>query len=156
MPDCSDLKDAYDKAKDKAEDLRREADRTTHEFEDAESDFNFEGGRDCGLHNVTVTLPDGTSGTGPDVEGQAECLKERERAREHAREKMERDRNRMDVAEDAAKQAEGEADTGRIEWCACEEKNRPEEEGPELDFGEYPASEPGDWNEGDWDDYMVA
>ena len=148
MADCSDLKDKYDKAKDKAEELRREADRDKHDFEESESDFDFEGGRDCSLHNVTVILPDGTPASGPDIEGQAACLKEKERARLHAQDKMERNRNRMDNSDHDAANAEGAADTARIYWCVCEEKNRHGEEEPELELG--------DWNEGDWDDYMVA
>jgi hypothetical protein len=156
MADCSDLKDKYDKAKEKAEELRREADRDKHDFEESESDYNFEEGRDCELHNVTVILPDGTPASGPDTEGQAACLKERERAMEHARDKMERDRNKKDFSEDDAANAEGEADTAQIYWCACEEQNRPDEGEPEMDFEDFPASEPGDWNEGGWDNYMVA
>ena len=156
MADCSDLKDKYDKAKEKAEELRREADRDKHDFEESESDFNFEGDRDCELHNVTVILPDGTPASGPDTEGQAACLKERNRASEHAREKMERDRDRMRNSEYDAANAEGGANTAQIYWCACEEKNRHDDEEPEFDFEDFPASEPGDWNGGAYDNYMIA
>ena len=156
MPDCSELKDKYDKEKEKAEERRREADRDQHDFEESESDFDFEGGRDCELHNVTVILPDGTPASGPDIEGQAACLRERERAREHARDKMERDRNRKDNSDHDADNAEGAAEEAKIEWCACEEQNRPDEGDPDMDFEDFPASEPGDWNEGGWDKYMIA
>jgi hypothetical protein len=156
MPDCSDLKDAYDKAKERGEERRREADRDKHDFEESESDFNFEEGRNCELHNVSVILPDGTPASGPDTEGQAACLKERDRAMDHARDKMERDRNRKDTSENDAENAEGAAETAQIYWCACEEKNRHDDEEPEFDFEDFPASEPGDWNEGGYDNYVIA
>lgn len=144
MPDCSDLKDKYDKAKDKAERMREKADYASDRYEDAEDDFDFENGRDCELHNIR--LPDGT--LVPDVEGQEQCLRERERARDRYRDKMYKEESRMKDAEHDAENAEGEADNAKIEWCACEEQNR--------DGDDSPASEPGDWNEPDWNGYVIA
>jgi len=144
MPDCSDLKDKYDKAKDKAERMREKADYARDRYEDAEDDFDFENGRDCELHNIR--LPDGT--LVPDVEGQEQCLRERERARDRYRDKMYKEESRMKDAEHDAENAEGEADNAKIEWCACEEQNR--------DGDDSPASEPGDWNEPDWNGYVIA
>src|SRR5512139_3353016 len=152
MPDCSDLKDKYDKAKDKADRMRDKADAAKDRYEDAEDDYEFESGRDCDLHNIR--LPDGT--LVPDVEGQQQCLQERERARERYRDKMNREENRMKDAENDASNAEGEADEARIEWCACEEQNRDGDDGPGPDFDDSPASEPGDWNEPDWNGYVIA
>jgi hypothetical protein len=144
MPDCSDLKDKYDKAKDKAERMREKADYASDRYEDAEDDFDFENGRDCELHNIR--LPDGT--LVPDVEGQEQCLRERERARDRYRDKMYKEESRMKDAEHDAENAEGEADNAKTEWCACEEQNR--------DGDDSPASEPGDWNEPDWNGYVIA
>ena len=74
---------------------------------------------------------------------------------------------RMKDAERDAENAEGEADEAQTEWCACEEGNRGDDgddgdpgpdPGPEPDFDldDYPASEPGDWNEPDWNGYVIA
>jgi cell division septum initiation protein DivIVA len=154
MPDCSDLKDKYDKAKDKADRMRDKADAARDRYEDAEDDFEFESGRDCELH--IITLPDGTPI--PDTQAQEDCLRERQRAADRYRDKMYREESRMKDAEYDAENAEGESSDARIEWCACEEQNR-EGEGepePEFDFEDFPASEPGDWNEPDWNGYVIA
>jgi hypothetical protein len=154
MPDCSDLKDKYDKAKDKAERMRDKADYAKDRYEDAEDDFNFENGRDCELHQII--LPDGTAV--PDTGAYEACLKDRERATERYYEKMNKERWRMEDAERDAEGAEGDAETAKIEWCACEEGNRNDEgePEPEFDLEDYPASEPGDWNEPDWTGYVIA
>jgi hypothetical protein len=149
MPDCSDLKDKYDKAKADADRARDKADYAKDRFDDAQDNFDFENGRDC-----SYTTPD----------AQAQCLRERERASTRYENKMEKERARMQDKEHDAENAEGGADTARIEWCACMEHNRdgdgdsggdsdPE---PDFDFDESPASEPGDWNEPDWTGYAVA
>jgi hypothetical protein len=164
MPDCSDLKDKYEKAKDKAERMRDKADYAKDRYEDAEDDFEFEDGRDCELHQII--LPDGTAV--PDTGAYESCLRDRERARERYRDKMWKAENRMKDAENDAKNAEGDAEEAQIEWCACEEGNRgddgdpdpgpepePEPE-PDFDFDDYPESEPGDWNEPDWNGYVIA
>lgn len=163
MPDCSDLKDKYDKAKDRAERMRDKADAARDRYEDAEDNYDYESGTDCSLH--IITLPDGTPV--PDTQDQVDCIQERERAKEHYRDKMDKAESRMKDAEDAAEDAEGEADEAQTEWCACEEGNRgddgddgdpgpePEPE-PEFDLDDYPASEPGDWNEPDWNGYVIA
>ncbi len=160
MPDCSDLKDKYDKAKDKAERMRDKADYAKDRYEDADDNFDFENDRDCNLHSII--LPDGTAV--PDTQGYEECLREKERAMDRYREKMYKEENRMKDAERDAENAEGDAEDARIEWCACEEGNRgddgapgpdPEPE-PEPEFDDYPASEPGDWNEPDWNGYVIA
>jgi hypothetical protein len=163
MPDCSDLKDKYEKAKNKAERMRDKADAARDRYEDAEDNYDYESGTDCSLH--IITLPDGTPV--PDTQDQVDCIQERERAKDHYREKMDKAEYRMKDAEDAAEEAEGEADEAQTEWCACEEGNRgddgddgdpgpePEPE-PEFDLDDYPASEPGDWNEPDWTGYAVG
>lgn len=165
MPDCSDLKDKYDKAKDKADRMRDKADAARDRYEDAEDNYDFESGTDCSLH--IITLPDGTPV--PDTQDQVDCIQERERAKQHYRDKMDKAESRMKDAENAAENAEGEAEEAQIEWCACEEENRhgegddgggepggdPESE-PEFDLDDYPASEPGDWNEADWTGYAVG
>ena len=164
MPDCSDLKDKYDKAKDKADRMRDKADAARDRYEDAEDNYDFESGTDCSLH--IITLPDGTPV--PDTQEQVDCIQERERAKDHYRDKMDKAESRMKDAEDAAEDAEGDAEEAQIEWCACEEGNRgdgddgggdpggdPESE-PEFDLDDYPASEPGDWNEPDWTGYAVG
>jgi hypothetical protein len=160
MPDCSDLKDKYDKAKDKAERMRDKADYAKDRYEDAEDDFDYENDRDCDLHQII--LPDGTAV--PATEAYEACLRDRERGRERYREKMHKEEYRMKDAERDAEDAKGEADEAEIEWCACEEGNRgddgdpgpePEPE-PEFDLDDYPASEPGDWNEPDWTGYVIA
>ena len=161
MPDCSDLKDKYDKAKDKADRMRDKADAARDRYEDAEDNYDYESGTDCSLH--IITLPDGTPV--PDTQDQVDCIQERERAKDHYRDKMDKAESRMKDAEDAAEDAEGEADEAQTEWCACEEGNRgddgdggdpgPEPE-PEFDLDDYPASEPGDWNEPDWTGYAAG
>jgi hypothetical protein len=154
MPDCSDLKDKYDKAKDKAERMREKADYAKDRYEDADDDFDFENGRDCKLHQII--LPDGTAV--PDTGAYEQCLQDRERARERYRDKMWKEEMRMKDAERDAENAEGDAETAKIEWCACEEGNRGDDGDPEpdFDFDDYPASEPGDWNEPDWNGYVIA
>ena len=152
MADCSDLQDKYDKEKDKAERARDKADMAKDRYEDAEDDYEFESDRDCDLHGIT--LPDGTVVF--DIQGQVQCLQERERARDRYRDKMDREKNRMDDAEHDAENAEGAAEEAKIEWCACEEQNRPDEGEPDMDFEDFPSSEPGDWNEPSWDDYVIA
>jgi hypothetical protein len=154
MPDCSDLKDKYDKAKDKADRMRDKADAAKDRYEDADDDFDFENDRDCDLHSII--LPDGTPV--PDTQGYEQCLRDRARAMERYQEKRWKAENRMKDAERDAEDAEGEAEDARTEWCACEEQNRngdPEPE-PEFDLDDYPASEPGDWNEPDWNGYVIA
>jgi hypothetical protein len=148
MTDCSELKDLLDKVTEKAERLLGEADRTEHEYQDARGDLYFEGQKECGLHRVMVIMPDGIPGWGDDIEGQAECLREMERAREHARQDMERDKYRNEQAEAAATDAKGTADAARKLWCLCEAMHHDEE--PDLE-GEF-----GDWNEVKWDDYAAA
>ena len=153
MPDCSDLKDKYDKAKDRAERMREKADYAKDRYEDAEDDFDFENGRDCELHQIF--LPDGTSV--PDTGAFEACLRDKERATSRYRDKMDREKNRSDFADQDADNAEGDAETAKIEWCACEEQNRNGDDGePDFDFEDYPASEPGDWNEPDWTGYVIA
>jgi hypothetical protein len=144
MPDCSELKEAYEKAKLKAEMSRTKADQAKDRYEDSEDDYNFESERDCSLH--TITLPDGTAV--PDTEAQAECLREKQRAMERYSDKKGKNEARRNAAEGDASWDKRAADTARINWCACEEENNHGEEEPELELG--------DWNEGDWDDYMVA
>jgi len=150
--DCSDLKNKLDKARDKAERMRDKADAARDRYEDAEDNYDFENGTDCSLH--IITLPDGTPV--PDTQGQEECLQEKERAREHYQDKMDKAESRMKDAEHDAENAEGEADTANIYWCACEEKNRHGDDEPEFDFEDFPDSEPGDWNEPDWNGYAVG
>lgn len=150
MADCSELKGLYKEAREKAEDLRREADRDKHEFEDSESDYNFEKSKDCGLYHIVVPLPDDMAGIGVDNEGAAACLKDRALATEHARQKMERDRERMVKSESEAEDAEGDAEFARNLWCTCEEQNKHD------DSGWWLPSQMGDWNESEWDDYMIA
>jgi hypothetical protein len=154
MPDCSDLKDKYDKAKDRADRMRDKADAARDRYEDAEDDYNFENGTDCELHSIR--LPDGT--VVPDTEAQEQCLRDKERAMERYQEKKWKAEERMKDAEHDAENAEGEAETAQIYWCACEEKNRHgDDEGePEFDFEDFPESEPGDWNEPDWNGYVIA
>jgi len=154
MPDCSDLKNKYDKAKDKADRMRDKADAARDRYEDAEDNYDFESGTDCSLH--TITLPDGTPV--PDTQDLVDCIQERERAKNHYRDKMDKAESRMKDAEDAAENAEGEADEAQTEWCACEEGNRGDGDDPEpeFDLDDYPASEPGDWNEPDWTGYAVG
>ena len=144
MPDCSELKEVYEKAKLKAEMSRIKADQAQDRYEDSEDDYNFESGRDCSLQ--IIILPDGTAV--PDTEAQAQCLREKQRAMDRYRDKKEKNKARWRGLDSDASNDEGAADTARINWCACEEKNRHGEEEPELELG--------DWNEGDWDDYMVA
>jgi hypothetical protein len=164
MPDCSDLKDKYEKAKDRAERMRDKADYAKDRYEDAEDNYDYESGTDCSLH--IITLPDGTPV--PDTQDQVDCIQERERAKDRYRDKMDKAESRMKDAEDAAEDAEGDAEEAQVEWCACEEGNRgdgddgggdpggdPEPE-PEFDLDDYPASEPGDWNEPDWTGYAVG
>ena len=86
MPDCSDLKDKYDKAKDKADRMRDKADAARDRYEDAEDNYDFESGTDCSLH--IITLPDGTPV--PDTQDQVDCIQERERAKDHYRDKMDK------------------------------------------------------------------
>jgi hypothetical protein len=162
MPDCSDLKDKYDKAKDKAERMRDKADYAKDRYEDADDDLDFESGRDCELH--VITLPDGTPV--PDTKAQEDCIQERQRAINRYQEKKWKAEDRMKDAEDAAENAEGDAEEAQVEWCACEEGNRGDDGGgdpggdpepePEFDLDDYPASEPGDWNEPDWTGYVIA
>jgi hypothetical protein len=164
MPDCSDLKDKYEKAKDKAERMRDKADYAKDRYEDADDDFDIENDRDCNLHSII--LPDGTAV--PDTQGYEECLREKARAMSRYEEKRWKAEMRMRDAERDAENAEGEAETAQIEWCACEEGNRgddgdpdpgpepePEPE-PDFDLDDYPESEPGDWNEPDWNGYVIA
>ena len=146
MPDCSELKEAYEKAKLEAEMSRMKADWARDRYEDSEDDLDFESERDYSLH--TIRLPDGTAV--PDTEAQADCLREKQRAIERSSNKKGKNEARMREAESNASWDERAAASARTEWCACEEENSHggEEEEPELELG--------DWNEGDWDDYMVA
>jgi hypothetical protein len=151
MPDCSELKEAYEKAKLKAEMSRTKADQAKDRYEDSEDDYNFESGRECSLH--IIILPDGTAAA--DTEAQAECLRERARAMDRYRDKKDRNEARWNRSDRDASFDEDAADTARIKWCACEEKNRHGEEGGEGEGEGEPELELGDWNGGAWDEYVA-
>jgi hypothetical protein len=148
MTDCSELKDLLDKVTEKAERLQGEADRTEHDYRDAQDDFNLEGQTECGLHRVMVITPDGMPGWGDDIEGQAECLREKERKSIHARRERDMDQERNEQAEAAAADAKGTADAALKLLCLCEAMHHDEE--PDLE-GVF-----GDWNDVKWDDYAAA
>jgi hypothetical protein len=158
MTDCSELKEQYEKAKEKADKLQEKWDRVQREYEDASDDAQFEADRDCELHIVTVTLPDGTPASGPDTEGQAACLKEKERAREHAQQKANRNEGRRSDAALEYNDAKGEADIALRQWCLCEAKKRHYGGDPEGGGEPEGGSEGqfGDWNEVKWDEYATA